>query len=385
MNSDASADAKKVQSLVNNAFKKNGYLCSIGFRFSQTQYDYAVALAESLFSQDNVNMFEASTGTGKTLAYLIASTLYSGVTGKKTIIATHTIALQKQMISGDLNIAMNYLDECGITRPTVEQRIGKQHYLDPIRTARKLHFMDHASHKEIDEFLAFCVKLCTTGTGLIDDVIAAYGDVPFDLKKSDICLTNSANDESNLAYIAAKQDAVEADIIITSHMMLLSSVGTAMLGVIEPGHNIILDEADLIINSAENITSQLIQPTFILNNLQKGQACLTTKGKECLSRLEDKLHITIEWFNNKYTGTKLKGLITQEDASNASSQLNEIVNEIANLKKFIKRKSRELPEFGYLDDVFYTNELAADKLDNYGQLMGLHYSPVIQKIGRAHV
>ena len=162
-------------------------------------------------------------------------------------------------------------------------------------------------------------------------------------------------------------------------MMLLSSVGTAMLGVIEPGHNIILDEADLIINSAENITSQLIQPTFILNNLQKGQACLTTKGKECLSRLEDKLHITIEWFNNKYTGTKLKGLITQEDASNASSQLNEIVNEIANLKKFIKRKGRELPEFGYLDDVFYTNELAADKLDNYGQLMGLHYSPVIQK------
>jgi ATP-dependent DNA helicase DinG len=374
-----SSDAEKVKSLVNNAFKKNGYLCSIGFRFSQTQYDYAIALAESLFSKDKVNMFEASTGTGKTLAYLITSLLYSGVTGKKTIIATHTIALQKQMISGDLNIAMNYLDECRITRPTVEQRIGKQHYLDPIRTARKLYFMDHVNHKEIDDFLTFCVKLCTSGTGLIDDVVEAYGNIPFDLKKSDICLTNSTNDESNLAYVAAKHDAVDADIIITSHMMLLSSVGTAMLGMIEQGHNIILDEADLIINAAENITSQLIQPTFILNNLQKGRACLTTKGKECLGRLEDKLNTTIEWFNNEYSGTKLKGLITQEEANSASLQLNDIVNEVANLKKFIKRKGKELPEFGYLDDVFYTNELAADKLDNYGQLMGLHYSPVIQK------
>ncbi|MBV8557636.1 MAG: hypothetical protein JO116_18900, partial [Planctomycetaceae bacterium] len=45
---------------------------------------------------------EAGTGTGKSLAYLVPAILAAVASGKKVVVATHTIALQEQIITKDL-------------------------------------------------------------------------------------------------------------------------------------------------------------------------------------------------------------------------------------------------------------------------------------------
>ena len=61
------------------------------------QIEMAEAVANALIDQHHL-MVQAGTGTGKSLAYLVPAI----VSGKKTLIATATLALQRQLVERDL-------------------------------------------------------------------------------------------------------------------------------------------------------------------------------------------------------------------------------------------------------------------------------------------
>src|SRR5579872_975502 len=71
-----------------------------GYQFRAEQAEMCRAIEEA-FNTGRHCLVEAGTGVGKTLAYLIPA-VRAAARGKKTVISTHTINLQSQLIEKDI-------------------------------------------------------------------------------------------------------------------------------------------------------------------------------------------------------------------------------------------------------------------------------------------
>ena len=88
--------------LVDNIFKEGGYLqTEMQLDHRAEQADMAASVATSLES-DQPLLFEAGTGVGKSLAYLIPGIIHSFNSERPFIVSTHTISLQEQIREKDL-------------------------------------------------------------------------------------------------------------------------------------------------------------------------------------------------------------------------------------------------------------------------------------------
>lgn len=54
------------------------------------------------FNEDQITLIEAGTGTGKSIAYLIPALIWAVKKNERTVISTHTIALQEQLVLKDI-------------------------------------------------------------------------------------------------------------------------------------------------------------------------------------------------------------------------------------------------------------------------------------------
>jgi ATP-dependent DNA helicase DinG len=98
-------------------------------RVRSGQHGVASAIAES-FGARELLLVHAPTGTGKTLAYLIPTLLWSLRNGVRVGVATYTRALQEQAYGRDVPLALDALRRAGITDvPRVCQLKGRANYL----------------------------------------------------------------------------------------------------------------------------------------------------------------------------------------------------------------------------------------------------------------
>ena len=74
------------------------------FEQRSEQLEMAQDVAESL-QHGGTLIVEAGTGTGKSLAYLVPAALWALKTGSTAIVSTHTINLQQQLESKDVEFA----------------------------------------------------------------------------------------------------------------------------------------------------------------------------------------------------------------------------------------------------------------------------------------
>ena len=72
------------------------------------QKDLALQVMQA-YDQDRVLLAEAATGVGKSWAYLIPALLWAASRRESTIISTHTIALQEQLIKKDIPFLLDLL------------------------------------------------------------------------------------------------------------------------------------------------------------------------------------------------------------------------------------------------------------------------------------
>ena len=72
-------------------------VAAIGGSTRDGQIEMAEAVANALSDRHHL-MVQAGTGTGKSLAYLVPALVH----GKKTLVATATLALQRQLVERDL-------------------------------------------------------------------------------------------------------------------------------------------------------------------------------------------------------------------------------------------------------------------------------------------
>ena len=159
---------------------------------------------------------EAETGIGKTLAYLVPALRFDG----KTLISTHTRALQDQLMHRDIPAVMRALD----MRRHVALLKGRANYLCPFRLKRHMALpkmeagqrrwlglvMDW-SHKSRDGDLA----------GLPFDVFE-NGIGGMVTATAEQCIGNRCPDWNDCPLMQARARAQEADIVVSNHSLLLA-------------------------------------------------------------------------------------------------------------------------------------------------------------------
>ncbi len=236
----------------------------------------------SSFQLKQHHVIEAGPGLGKTLAYLLSSYAFSQQTGKRVIISTYTLQLQKQIYK--------YSDRFPSIFPKGSMALLKspKNY---IHIKRFKAFYDRYSN-EIGNFditltlALILVWLTETKTGDIEELqLPSRGQ---DIWNQIAC--DHDDDTTDLAsyFFRAKEKAKQAPIVIVNHAFLIMDLKKGRKG-IPAGRQIIVDEA----HHFENVTRhQLSQQIDYLSAVQLFQ----TLNKLDSSRLIEEVKMHADFF-----------------------------------------------------------------------------------------
>lgn len=199
-------------------------------------------------------LVEAGTGTGKSLAYLLA-VLALLATGekKKIVISTHTINLQEQLLHKDIPLLQKLLRPfLGFQAALAKGRsnyICKRRFLELIRdTGQGLE-----SVVQVQEFAAIRPLLYAEDEFLLGDRADLPVNVSHELwakfsSTHETCLERRCPLVRDCFFRAAREELQEADIIISNHALFFTDLairGSAENeeGILPPYDYIIFDEA----------------------------------------------------------------------------------------------------------------------------------------------
>src|SRR5258708_24943249 len=198
-----------------------------GYEFRHEQVEMARAVAQTLERGGRL-LVEAGTGVGKSLAYLLPLALWSQRTGRRAVVATHTITLQEQLADRDLRVLREFLP----TPPETAVLKGRQHYISLRRWERFLAAPSRGPHGAVDlDVVRFKLKLlcwlAQTTTGDKSELRLAGADEQLWQRvqsEADDCLGAAcANWRDARCFMgAARRNAVRADIVVTNHSLLLA-------------------------------------------------------------------------------------------------------------------------------------------------------------------
>lgn len=247
-------------------FREGGWLedkLGLDHRPEQARMAQAVAAA---FAEDAPLLFEAGTGVGKSLAYLIPGIVHAIDCGRQLIVSTHTIALQEQIETQDLPLcrrlfrATPELERYGRFQSAV--LVGKSNYLCTSRLSHALAdrgtlFAD-ADFAELQRIAAWAD---TTATGLRHELQPPPASEVWDAVNADSSSCSRRQCGDRCFYQQARARLRSAQVIIVNHALLFSLIAAGgaraegaapdATGILFPGDFAVLDEAHTVPEVAE--------------------------------------------------------------------------------------------------------------------------------------
>ena len=225
---------------ITELFSQDGALADAipGFVPRSAQQEMAGAVSEALAERAHL-MVEAGTGTGKTFAYLVPALL----SGRRVIISTGTRTLQDQLFKRDLPMVANALG-----RPVdVSLLKGRSNYLclHRLQLAQGGHnsqYLPGMGSKElniIEDWSRY------TETGDIAEVTTLEENSslwPSVTSTVENCLGGECPQYKDCHVLAARRNALAADILIVNHHLLLADMALK-----EEGFGDLLGQADAVI------------------------------------------------------------------------------------------------------------------------------------------
>ncbi|MHB1231932.1 MAG: ATP-dependent DNA helicase [Burkholderiales bacterium] len=218
-----------------------------GYRLRPQQVEMAEAILHAIRAQEKL-IVEAGTGTGKTLAYLVPALLAGG----KVVISTGTKTLQDQLFLRDIPAVRDALK----LPVTVAMLKGRANYVCHYHLERA-QIDARLYHKEDVRYLQNIVRFAaTTQSG--DK--ASCVDVPenasvwaYATSTRDNCLGQDCGNYKDCFVMAARKEALAADVVVVNHHLFFADAMLKDEGVSEllPAANtIILDEAHQLPSTA---------------------------------------------------------------------------------------------------------------------------------------
>ncbi len=267
--------------LCKKIFDKDGYASILpNFEHRPEQQEMAYCCAQA-YSSDMPILFEAGTGVGKSLAYLIAGIIAAVRFNRQLVVATHTIALQQQIVEKDLPRIQMLFSNCGALEDCADFKfsllLGRGNYLCPNRLRRALaerkELFDTEESRELDRIAEWAIY---TKTGLVDELTPPPNPEVWNWVNADSssCTPKNCGDGSCF-YQNARREAASADIVILNHSLLFALLAAGLgeengsRGVLFPNDMLVLDEAHLVPNVASDAFGASLSNSGILRELKR--------------------------------------------------------------------------------------------------------------------
>ena len=251
-------------SLVERVFAPDGWLHeTLGLEHRPQQEEMAVRVAQSL-ATDSPLVFEAGTGVGKSLAYLVPGLLHAVETKRPFLVSTHTISLQEQIREKDLLQCRKLFEAV----PELNRfagfetafLVGRANYVCLKRLLRAAEergdLFNRANEQVFDELARWANS---TATGLRQETDFAIPGEIWDAVNADASTCNRRHCPAESCFFhAARQQVQKANLVILNHSLLLSLVAAGMgpgdkaPGILYPNDFAVLDEAHTLPSIATN-------------------------------------------------------------------------------------------------------------------------------------
>ena len=234
-------------------------LPTYGYNVREEQVKLALSMFHG-FAHKKVSLNEAEVGTGKSLAYLIASFIARKYLNeiRPITISTSSIELQRALVEKEIPNLSRMLEEAGIIdKPlTVVLRKGREHYVCPKRYSE--YYTNIAKYKKYKKTIEAFDEL-----GVLED---GFVDLDkFELRpslKEKICVKGSCRDcayKTKCGYVnfVERAKTVNTDYQVTNHNMYLASVkiqndSNNQSCIMRPASVVVIDEAHKLKQAAED-------------------------------------------------------------------------------------------------------------------------------------
>ncbi len=270
------------------------------YEFRQGQLDMALTVSMA-YEVPTIAALEAGTGIGKSFAYLVPALMWAIENpDDKTVIATSTINLQKQLYEKDIRQLMGMMK----SEVPVALLLGRNNYL-----CKRL-LRDEASKNPLlaqdpesiyGKLLSFSEESITGVRSDLDFPIP-YTIWQSICSDSDTCTSYQCPFLKECFYFNSRKQGAKASIVITNHHLLFSDANSRLVddipydapSVLPPYQHLIIDEA----HNIEKNGTDYFTATYSVDVVQKSIDKLTrrTQGKQ---RFIDTILAMIprEWFD----------------------------------------------------------------------------------------
>ncbi len=216
-------------------------------------------LTAAAFDADEVLLFEAGTGVGKSLAYLLPGIIHATDQSRQLIVSTHTISLQEQLETKDLPLCRRVFRSTPELAPYADFKsavlVGKANYLCTTRLAAALRDRQELfatpEHSELQRIADWSAK---TKVGLRHELSPPPAPDVWEWVNADSSACSRKHcDGGHCFYQRARARLRTAQVIIVNHSLLfahLNAGGAAekggSRGVLFPDDFVVLDEAHTV-------------------------------------------------------------------------------------------------------------------------------------------
>lgn len=318
--------------LTESIFADGGYLEeAMGFNHRQQQSEMAYYSAQS-FEADSALIFEAGTGVGKTLAYLIPAIIYAKQEGRQVFISTHTKALQEQIINKDLPFIREFfaktekLSEYADFKEAV--LFGRNNYLCTNRLSKAIsEKADLFMSSQEEELIRISNWALSTQTGLKSELSPPPDEEVWNWVNADSSLcTKRKCEKSSCYYQSAKRKMASADVVILNHSLVFSLMASGQgvdgdtKGILLANDFFVFDEAHLLPDVATDNFGMELSDFSIMRHLKRIYNPKTKRGlfrKLKYSTKYDIEHLSnaIVATENFFAGVRVEYLKSKDSAS----------------------------------------------------------------------
>jgi ATP-dependent DNA helicase DinG len=240
--------------LTGSIFQDGGWLTShLGLEHRPQQESMARAV-ERAQAEDIPLLFEAGTGVGKSLAYLVPAIIRAIEAGRPCIVSTHTISLQEQIQNNDLPMCRRLFESVDALKPYVGFRsallVGMRNYLCPNRLAQAIRNQtDLFPGPEQEELLRITEWARTTTHGLIQELNPPpLPDVWEWVNAEGSGCSRKHCSPDHCHYQRARAEMRRSQIVIVNHSLLFALLNIGGFipgerGILLPDDFVVIDEA----------------------------------------------------------------------------------------------------------------------------------------------
>lgn len=242
------------QHLVGSVFDEVGWLVDrLDLEHRPQQEAMARAVVQSQ-EMDQPLLFEAGTGVGKSLAYLVPAIIRATDAARPCIVSTHTISLQEQIQQKDLAMCRRLFETVGPLKPYADFRscllIGKRNYLCPNRLAQALGSQaDLFPGPQQEELMRIATWAQKTRQGLVQELNPPPDPEVWEWVNADGAgCSRRTCPPDHCFYQKARDEMRRSQVVVVNHSLLFALLNAGGFlpgarGVLLPDDFVIIDEA----------------------------------------------------------------------------------------------------------------------------------------------